>query len=77
MEEKQEAFKGSDEGHIVPRDDIFTMFSQWADKNKVPLLPSNRFYSNMRSVFNNLSIPFSDDGERWIFYFKEEPDDVA
>lgn len=47
------------------------MFSEWADKNKILPLPSNRFYSNMRSIFNNLSIPFDEDAECWIFYFKE------
>ena len=72
IEEKQEAFKGSDEGHIVPRHNIFLMFAEWADKNKVLPLPSNRFYSNMRSIFNNLSIPFDEEGDAWIFYFREE-----
>ena len=71
VEEKQEAFKGSDEGHIVPRHNIFLMYAEWADKNKIIPLPSNRFYSNMRSVFNSLSMPFDEDAETWIFYFKE------
>ena len=71
VEENQEQFKGSDEGHIVHRHTIFTMYSEWADKNKILPLPSNRFYSNMRSVFNGLSIPFSEDAETWIFYYKE------
>ena len=72
VEDKEEDFKGSDQGHIIPRSVIFTWFLQWADSNKVLPLPANRFYSNMRSVFNNLSYPFDEDGKDWIFYFKEE-----
>ena len=70
VEENEEAFKGSDEGHIVPRFAIFTRFSEWAEKNRILPLPSNRFYSNMRSIFNNLSIPFDEDKDAWIFFFK-------
>ena len=72
VEENQEKFKGSDAGHTVDRATIFNIFSAWADRNKVQPLPSNRFYSNMRSVFKNLSVPFDEDGTDWIFYFKEE-----
>ena len=72
VEEKSEAFRGSDEGHIVPRYTIFAMFSEWADKNKILPLPSNRFYSNMRSIFNNLSIPFDEEDDAWIFYYRED-----
>lgn len=72
VEEKAEMFKGSDEGHIVPRYTIFALFSEWADKNKILPLPSNRFYSNMRSIFNNLSIPFDEEDDAWIFYYREE-----
>ena len=71
VEEKMEAFKGSEEGHIVARHNIFLMYDEWAEKNKILPLPSNRFYSNMRSIFNNLSIPFDEDADCWIFYFKE------
>lgn len=72
VEENKERFKGSDQGHIVERNLIFNKFAQWADQNKVQPMPSNRFYSNMRSVFKNLSIPFDEDGCRWIFYYKEQ-----
>ena len=72
VEENEESFKGSDEGHIIERNLIFNKFAQWADRNKVQPLPSNRFYSNMRSVFKNLSIPFEEDGCKWIFYYKEQ-----
>ena len=72
VEENKEFFRGSDEGHIVDRDTVFARFSAWADKNKVLPLPSYRFYSNMRSIFNNLSIPFTEDDDAWIFYYKEE-----
>ena len=71
VEEKQEAFNGSDEGHIVPRFTIFSMYCEWAERNRILPMPSNRFYSNMRSIFHNLSIPFEEDGDSWIFYFKE------
>lgn len=71
VDEKQETFKGSEAGHIVPRHSIFLMFDEWAEKNKILPMPSNRFYSNMRSIFNSLSIPFDEDGSDWIFYFKE------
>ena len=77
VEENEEHFKGGDIGKIVPRDVIFNTFITWADKNKIQLIPSNRFYSNMRSIFNNLSIPFDEDDRNWIFYYKEEPDDAA
>ena len=77
VEDKEEAFKGSDEGHIVPRHNILLMFLEWAVKNSVQPLPSNRFYSNMKSIFNNLSIPFDEDGSNWIFYFKEWDGDNA
>ena len=72
VDENTEYFKGSDEGHIVERHAIFLRYAEWADKNKILPLPSNRFYSNMRSVFNSLSIPFDEDSGAWIFYFKEE-----
>ena len=71
VDENTEYFKGSDEGHIVERHAIFLRYAEWADKNKILPLPSNRFYSNMRSVFNSLSIPFDEDSGAWIFYFKE------
>ena len=71
VEENEEVFKGSDEGHIVPRFSIFARFSEWAEKNRILPLPSNRFYSNMRSIFNNLSIPFDEDKDTWIFFFKD------
>ena len=71
VEEKHEMLSGSDEGHIVPRYSVFNIYSEWADKNKILPLPSNRFYSNMRSIFSNLSMPFDEDEENWIFYFKE------
>ena len=77
VEEKKEAFKGSDEGHIVHRYIIFNMFSKWAEENKIIPLPSNRFYSNMRSIFNNLSIPFSEEDDAWIFFFKEDDTDLV
>ena len=35
VDENEENFKGSDEGHIVPRCAIFNTFAAWADKNKV------------------------------------------
>ena len=71
VEDNIETFKGSDEGHIVPRYQVFKRFSDWAERNKVLPLPSNRFYSNMQSIFSNLSIPFDEDNENWIFYFKD------
>lgn len=72
VEENEDIFSGGDEGHSINRNIIFNTFSFWAERNKVPILPSNRFYSNMRSVLNNLSIPFVEEGTFWIFYFKEE-----
>ena len=72
VDEHKETFSGSDEGHIVPRHSVFLNYSEWAEKNKILPLPSNRFYSNMRSIFNNLSFPFDEDENDWIFYFKEE-----
>ena len=72
VDEHKETFAGSDEGHIVPRTIIYMKFSEWADKNKILPLPSNRFYSNMRSIFNNLSIPFDEEDNSWIFYYREE-----
>ena len=74
VEEKEELFKGTDAGSAISRGTIFAIFKEWADKNNVLPMPSNRFYSNMRSVFNNLSIPFDEDTDLWIFYYKEEPD---
>ena len=71
VDEKQEVFNGSDEGHIVPRHAIFALFSEWAEKNKILPLPSNRFYSNMRSIFHSLSIPFDEENDSWIFFFKD------
>lgn len=71
VEENEEKFKGSDQGHTVDRATIFNIFSAWADRNKIQPLPSNRFYSNMRSVFKNLSMPFDEDGIYWIFYYDE------
>lgn len=71
VDDNKEAFEGSDNGHIVYREQIFLKFSQWADKNKVQPIPSNRFYSNMRSIFKNMSIPFDEDNTAWIFYFRE------
>ena len=44
VEDNVETFKGSDEGHIVPRYQVFKRFSDWAERNKVLPLPSNRFY---------------------------------
>ncbi len=71
VDENEEQFKGSDEGRIVPRFAIFNMYSEWADKNKILPMQSNRFYSNMRSVFHSLSFPFDEDAENWIFFFKD------
>ena len=72
VEEKHEFFSGSDEGHIVPRQMVFTMFAEWAENNRIFPMPANRFYSNMKSVFNNLSMPFDEDYDNWIFYYQEE-----
>ena len=74
IEDKEETFRGSDNGHIVERDTVFYEFSEWAKKHDVLPIPANRFYSNIQSVFNNLSIPFSDEGDRWIFFYREEQD---
>ncbi len=74
IEDKEETFRGSDNGHIVERDTVFCEFSEWAKKHDVLPIPANRFYSNIQSVFNNLSIPFSEDGSRWIFFYKEDQD---
>ena len=71
VEEKCEYFSGSDEGHIVPRQTVFSMFAEWAENNRIFPMPANRFYSNMKSVFNNLSMPFDEDYDNWIFYFQE------
>ena len=69
VEDAQETFKGSDEGHIVPRDIIYGKYSEWCSKNNVIPLPAYRFYSNMRSVFSSLSIPFSEEDSSWIFFY--------
>lgn len=68
VEEKSELIAGSDNGHEVQKCFIFNNYTLWADTNKVPVLPSNRFYSNIRSVFSNMSIPFHEEGEIWIFF---------
>ena len=44
VEDSQETFKGSDEGHIVPRDIIYGKYSEWSCKNNVIPLPAYRFY---------------------------------
>lgn len=76
VEEKLECFSGSEQEHIVPRQTVFTMFAEWAENNRIFPMPANRFYSNMKSVFNNLSMPFDEDYDNWIFYFQEPlPDD--
>ena len=77
-EEKGECFSGSDEGRIVPRQAIFEIFVQWAEKSKVLPIPANRFYSNMKSVFSSLSMPFDEHFNDWIFYYQEPlPDDES
>ena len=75
VDESQECFKGSDEGHIVQRHTIFMKFIEWAQKNNVLPMPSNRFYSNMRSVFHSLSIPFAEEFDAWIFFFRNWDDE--
>ena len=72
VEEKQEYFKGSDEGHVVPRQAVFDTFAEWAERSKTFPIPAYRFYSNMKSVFNNLSMPFEEDGDDWTFYCSED-----
>ncbi len=76
-EENEECFSGSDEGHIVPRYTVFMKFLEWAQKNNILPMSSNRFYSNMRSVFNSLSIPFSEENDAWIFFFRNWYDGEA
>ena len=71
VEESKNEIEGNDEGRVIPKHHIFTMYSEWADKNKILPLPSNRFYSNIRSVFNNLSFSFSEYEHDWIFYVRE------
>lgn len=76
VEEKGECFSGSDAGHIVPRQAVFDAFSEWAERNKIMPMPSNRFYSNLKSIFSSLSMPYDEDGSNWIFYYQEPlPDD--
>ena len=77
VEDKQEAFKGSDEGHIVPRETIYDMYSEWSSRNNVMPLPAYRFYSNMRSIFSSLSIPFSEEDNSWIFFYLGESETAA
>lgn len=71
VEEKQNDIEGNDEGRVIPKYNIFIMYSEWAEKNKTLPLPSNRFYSNIRSVFNNLSFSFSEYENDWIFFKRE------
>ena len=72
LEDVEDKLEGSDQGHVIPRSVFFEWYAEWAIKNNVLLLPSNRFYSNMRSVFQNISIPFGEEEQNWIFYSRED-----
>ena len=71
VEDERNLIAGSDEGHEIQKSFVFNSYALWADRNKVQVLPANRFYSNIRSVFNNMSIPFTEEGPIWIFFFDE------
>ena len=68
VEENEEVFKGSELGHQIERRNIFAVFAQWAELNKIIPMPANRFYSNIKSVFANVGIDYQDKGKIWIFY---------
>ena len=75
-DKKNVYFSGSATDYLVDKGTVFGAYKEWAENNNVDALPSTRFYSNIQSVFSNLSINFAEfSRERWIFYKPEVADD--
>ncbi len=72
-EENAERFFDSEgKGKCTNRKNVFRCYVKWAETEYVPIMPANRFYSNIKSVLNTMGITFTEQGIMW--QFDDNPD---